>query len=198
MKLGFLASHRGSNMQAVIDACHTGRLRATTGVVISNNSHAEVLARARHHGIPAYHRSTSTHPVPEQLDVEILRLLLHHDVESVILAGYLRKLGPQTLQRYRNRIINIHPALLPKFGGRGMYGMAVHEAVLVAGEQETGVTIHLVDEEYDHGVILAQCLVPVLPGDTAEMLAQRVLEREHSFVVETLERILIGEMLLPA
>src|SRR5262245_22430011 len=106
MKLGFLASHRGSNLQAVIDACHTGRLRATTGVLISNNSHAEVLARARHHGIPAYHRSTNTHPVPEQLDVEILRLLLHHDVESVILAGYLRKLGPQTLQRYRNRIIN--------------------------------------------------------------------------------------------
>src|SRR5262249_18491397 len=151
-----------------------GRLHATPCVVISNNSDAESLARARRHGIPAYHRSTTTHPDPEQLDAEILRLFRHHDVELVILAGYLRKLGRQTLQQYRHRIINIPPALLPKFGGRGMYGVAVHEAVLAAGEQETGVTIHCVDEEYDHGAILAQCRVPVLPGDTADALAQRV------------------------
>ena len=197
MNLGFLASHRGSNMQAVIAACHTGRLRAKPCVVISNNSHAEALARAERAGIPAYHVSGKTHSPPERLDAEILRLLLQHEVELVLLAGYLRKLGVQTLRRYRNRIINIHPALLPKFGGQGMYGAAVHEAVLAAGDKETGVTIHLVDEEYDHGAILAQCRVPVLAEDTVVSLAQRVLEREHSFLRETLERILTGELVLP-
>jgi len=185
-------------MQAVIDACHTGRLRAKPCVVISNNSHAEALTRAKQAGIPAYHVSSKTHPSPEQLDAEILRLLLQHQVELVLLAGYLRKLGVQTLRWYRNRIINIHPALLPKFGGQGMYGAAVHEAVLAARETETGVTIHLVDEEYDHGVILAQCRMPVLAEDTVASLVQRVLEREHSFLIETLERIIAGELILPS
>jgi len=185
-------------VQAVIDACHTGRLRVKPCVVISNNSHAEALARAKQAGVPAYHVSSKTHSSPEQLDAEILRLLLQHEVELVLLAGYLRKLGVQTLQRYRNRIINIHPALLPKFGGQGMYGAAVHEAVLAARETETGVTIHLVDEEYDHGAILAQCRVPVLAEDTVASLAQRVLEREHSFLIETLERIIAGELILPS
>jgi phosphoribosylglycinamide formyltransferase-1 len=167
-------------------------------VVISNNSQAEALARARQEGVPAYHVSSKTHPAPGQLDAEILRLLSRHTVELVILAGYLRKLGPQTLQRYQNRIVNIHPALLPKFGGQGMYGLAVHEAVLAAGEKETGVTIHLVDAEYDHGAILAQCRVPVLAGDTVASLAQRVLECEHRFLIETLGRIIAGELALPS
>ena len=185
-------------MQAVIDACHNGRLRAKPCVVISNNSHAEALARARQEGVPAYHVSSKTHPAPEQVDAEILRLLVRHEVELVILAGYLRKLGPRTLRRYQNRIVNIHPALLPKFGGQGMYGAAVHEAVLAAGEKDTGVTIHLVDAEYDHGATLAQCRVPVLTGDTVVSLARRVLEREHGFLLETLERIIDGELALPS
>ncbi len=198
MNLGFLASHRGSNMQAVIDACHTGRLRAKPCVVISNNSHAEALARAKQAGIPAYHVSATTHPSPGQVDAEILRLFLQHEVELVIVAGYLRKVGTRTLRRYRHRIINLHPALLPKFGGQGMYGAAVHAAVLAAGEEETGVTIHLVDEEYDHGAILAQCRVPVVAGDTVGSLAQRVLEREHEFLIDTLERIIGGTLVLPS
>lgn len=185
-------------MQAVIDACHNGRLRAKPCVVISNNSHAEALVRARHGGVPFYHVNSKTHPSPEQVDAEILRLLSQHAVELVILAGYLRKLGAQTLRRYQNRVMNIHPALLPKFGGQGMYGAAVHEAVLAAGEKETGVTIHLVDEEYDHGAIIAQCRVPVLAGDTVASLAQRVLEREHGFLLETLERVIAGELVLPS
>jgi len=197
MKLGFLASHHGSNMQAVVAACRAGYLRATPCVVISNNSQAEALAWARQAGLPAYHLSTTTHPAPEQLDAEILRLLRHHQVELVILAGYLRKLGPRTLQHYQNRVINIHPALLPRFGGQGMHGLAVHAAVLAAGERETGVTIHLVDSEYDHGAILAQCRVPIQPGDTADSLARRVLAREHEFLVETVGRIVAGELQLP-
>jgi phosphoribosylglycinamide formyltransferase-1 len=119
-----------------------------------------------------------------------------HRADLIILAGYMRKLGSMTLAEYKGRILNIHPALLPKHGGQGMYGRAVHEAVLAAHEQETGVTIRLVDAEYDQGAIVAQARVPVLDMDTVETLAQRVLETEHRFPVETLARIARGELVL--
>lgn len=198
MNLGFLASHRGSNMQAVIDACKIGRLGAKPCVVISNNGDSEALARARRENIPHYHLSAATHPVPDELDAQILNTLLNHRVDLVILAGYMKKLGAGTLRHYKGKVLNIHPALLPRFGGPGMHGAHVHAAVLAAGEKETGVTIHLVDEEYDHGAVVAQCRVPVLADDTVDSLARRVLEREHSFLVETLARIVSGELALPA
>lgn len=198
MRLAFFASHRGTNMQAVLDACKAGTLAAQPCVVISNNSDAEALIRAKQEGIPHYHLSVKTHPEPGQLDSEILATLKRHAVDLVVLAGYMRKLGPETLSAFQGRIINIHPALLPKYGGPGMYGAHVHEAVLAAGEQETGITIHLVDEEYDHGVILAQRRVSVLPGDTVATLAARVLAQEHLFLVETLNQIISGELRLPS
>lgn len=197
MKLGLLASHRGSGVQAVVEACTSGRLAAVLSVVISNNADAEVLTRARRHGIPSCHLSGATHPDPARLDGAILDALVSHDVELVVLAGYLKKLGPQTLRHFAGRVLNIHPALLPKFGGQGMYGRRVHEAVLAAGERETGVTIHLADDEYDHGRIVAQCRVPVPPQDTVESLAERVLDREHTFLVETLAAIVSGAVKLP-
>lgn len=198
MQLAFFASHNGSNMQAVLDACKTGYLAAQPCVVISNNSDAEALARAMRDDIPHYHLSAKTHPEPEQLDAKILETLEEYGTELVILAGYMRKLGPQTLAHFQGRIINIHPALLPKYGGPGMYGARVHEAVLAAGEKETGVTIHLVDEEYDHGAIIAQCNVPVLSDDTVTTLSARVLLQEHQFLVETLRKIVVKEIILPA
>jgi phosphoribosylglycinamide formyltransferase 1 len=197
INLGFFASGRGSNMQAVIDACNAGFLDAKPCVAISNNSQSEALVRARREGIPAYHFSSKTHPDPAQLDETILSALRQHHVDLVILAGYMKKLGEKTLSAYQGRVINIHPALLPKYGGEGMYGIHVHEAVIAAGDRETGVTIHLVDREYDHGAILAQCRLPVLETDTAASLAERVLEMEHVFLVETLRRIIAGEILLP-
>ena len=151
MKIGFLASHNGSNMQAIIDACKSGELRATPAVAISNNSDSGALARARREGIPHCHLSSKTHPDPGLLDQAILDAVAKHCVDVVILAGYMRKIGPKTRARFAGRILNIHPALLPKFGGKGMYGLRVHEAVLAAGETETGVSIHIVDEEYDTG-----------------------------------------------
>ena len=162
-QLGLLASHRGSNMQAVIDACKSGRLAAEPRVVISNNGDAEALLRARRERIPDYHLSLRTHPDPVALDVEILTALTRHEAGLVILAGYMKRLGPRVLGHYRGRVINIHPALLPRFGGQGMYGDRVHAAVLAAGEAETGVSVHLVDAEYDCGPILAQCRIPVEP-----------------------------------
>ncbi len=193
-QLGLLASHRGSNMQAVIDACNSGRLVAEPRVVISNNGHAEALDRARRERIPAYHLSLRTHPDPAVLDAEILTALTRHEAGLVILTGYMKRLGPRVLGYYRGRVINIHPALLPRFGGQGMYGNRVHAAVLAAGEAETGVSIHLVDAEYDRGRILAQCRMPVEPGDTVKTLAERVLACEHTFLVATLARILSGAL----
>jgi phosphoribosylglycinamide formyltransferase-1 len=193
-RLGFLASHGGSNVQAILDAIGAGRLRAEPRVVISNNSQSLALERARRAGVPALHLSSQTHPDPGDLDRAIAGALAAHGVELVILAGYMKKLGPRTLAAYPRRVLNIHPALLPKFGGQGMFGPRVHQAVLAAGERETGATVHLVDAEYDHGPTLAQARVPVLPGDTPESLQARVLEAEHALYAETLQRIALGEI----
>ena len=185
-------------MQAVIDACREGRLEAEPRVVISNNSRSGALRRADEADIPRYHVSTVTHPGDDARDRAIVDILERHGVDLVVLGGYMKELGPQTIARFRNRIVNVHPALLPKFGGRGFYGIAVHEAVLASGDSVTGPTIHLVDEQIDHGAVLAQSRVAVLKGDTAETLAERVLEVEHSMYVETLRRIASGDIDLDA
>ena len=182
-------------MQAIIDACRQGRLDARPCVAISNNSESMALRRAAAAGIPWYHISAVTHPGAEE-DREILRVLRHHGVDTVVLAGYMKQVGPETLAAYRGRMLNIHPALLPKFGGRGMYGKRVHEAVLIAGEKVTGVTVQLVDDVYDHGRVLAQRQIPVRERDTADSLAERVLREEHRLYAETLRRIAAGEIVL--
>jgi len=197
MNLGFLASHNGSNMQAIIDACKSGALPAKPAVVISNNGDSGALARAERESIPHYHLSAKTHPSAEWLDQAILDALLAHEVDIVVLAGYMKKLGEKTLARYAGAILNIHPALLPKFGGQGMYGIRVHEAVLAAGEDESGITIHLVDEEYDRGAIIAQEKVAVLPGDNPQSLAERVLRLEHAAFPQALRKIVLGEIHIP-
>ncbi|MCC7411699.1 MAG: phosphoribosylglycinamide formyltransferase [Gammaproteobacteria bacterium] len=197
MKLGLLASGRGSNLQAVIDACADGHIDAEPCVVVCNNRDAEALARAATAGIAAVHLSSRTHPAPAALDAAIRDTLASHGVDLVVLAGYMKRLGPLTLERFRGRIVNIHPALLPQFGGQGMYGMRVHEAVLAAGACESGATVHLVDAEYDRGAILAQSRVPVHARDTAPTLAARVLDAEHTLLVDTLARIARGALHLP-
>ena len=184
-------------MQAVIDACRPGRLNADPAVVISNNRDSGALERARNENIPWFHLSGRTHPDPEDLDREIVDALLHHDVNLVILAGYMKKIGPVTLATFPGHIINIHPGLLPEYGGQGMYGLHVHEAVLAAGARETGVTVHIVDPVYDHGPVLAQTKVRVKESDTADTLAGRVLAVEHELYVDTIERIISGEIKLP-
>lgn len=195
LKLGFLASHTGSNMQAIIDACQAGTLAAEPCVAISNNSRAGALARARRANIGAYHLSERTHGAA--LGAVLGAALRRHGVEVICLAGYMKKLGAEVLAAYEGRILNIHPALLPKFGGQGMYGMRVHEAVLAAGERESGATIHLVDEEYDQGRVLAQEKIPVKAGDTPETLQKRVLAVEHRLYPATLARIAAGEIPIP-
>jgi phosphoribosylglycinamide formyltransferase 1 len=196
LRLGFLASHGGSNVQAILDACRDGRLDAAPCVVISNNSDAMVLDRAMAARVPAFHLSSHVHPDPVRLDDAILAVLEKHGVNLIVLAGYMKKLGPKTLARYHGRVVNMHPALLPKFGGQGMYGHHVHEAVLAAGEKESGATVHIADAEYDEGRILAQKRVPVMADDSPDSLAARVLEVEHQLYAETLQRIATGDIKL--
>lgn len=198
LRLGFLASHGGTNLQAILDAITSGDLAAQACAVISNNSSAAALERARRLNIDALHLSSSTHPHPEALDAAILAALRDRGVNLIVLAGYMKRIGARVLEAYARRVVNIHPALLPKFGGQGMYGLRVHEAVLAAGERVTGVTVHLVDREYDRGAILAQLEVPVEPGDTPEALQLRVLEQEHFLYTDTLRRIAAGGIDLDA
>ena len=172
-------------MRAVVDACGTGTIRALPAVVISNNRSAQVLRRAESANIPGYCLNGDTHPESEELDRAILELLRRHEVDLVVLTGYLKRVGPETLAAYGGRTINIHPSLLPRHGGQGMYGLRVHEAVLAAGDRFTGVTVHYVTADYDQGAVLAQRTVPVKPGDTPESLAERVLVVEHELLVET-------------
>lgn len=197
LTLGLLASHRGSNVEAVVEACRSRRLAARPAVVISNNKSARVLDFARSRGIAAVHIGGEAFADEAVRDEHMLDCLREHDVGLVLLLGYMRLLGHQVLSAYRNRVLNIHPGALPKYGGQGMFGIHVHEAVLAAGETETAISIHLVDELYDHGRVIAERKVPVMRDDTAESLQARVLESEHSFLVDTLVSIAVGALALP-
>ncbi len=195
MRLGFLASNNGSSMRAIILAIEAGDLAAEASLMVSNKPGAPAVAFAAEHHIPV--RVIPTAKSPDASDERLLDALDGARVDLVVLSGYLRKLGPKTLNRFRNRILNVHPALLPRHGGRGMYGRRVHEAVLTAGDGVSGATVHLVDEEYDHGAALAHVEVPVLPGDTASDLEKRVMAVEPGLFVETLQRLALGTLRLP-
>ena len=157
--------------------------------MISNNSDASALAFARARCMPALHISAKTAGSEDAADAAICAALGHHDCNLVVMSGYVRKLGPRTLAAFDKRILNIHPALLPKYGGHGMYGRRIHEAVIASGETVTGVTIHFVDSEYDRGDIIAQREIPVMPGDRAEDLEKRVASVEPGFFVDILRQL---------
>ena len=197
-KLGILVSGRGSNMTAIINACEQGKLSASVEVVISNNPDSNALELAQKNNINTVHLDLSIHSDPGLSDALMRDTLLTHNVDFVLLAGFMKKIGPLVLSAYRGKIINIHPSLLPKYGGKGMYGMNVHKAVIDAGENESGVTIHLVNGEYDQGTVLAQQSVIVDPGDTPESLAEKVLAGEHVLYAETIQKIIDGSIIMPS
>lgn len=195
LKLGFLASRNGSSARAILGAIEAGSLNAEACLVVSNNRTAPALEFAASRGVP--NLCIPTQSDPEAADRALRDALQAAGVELVVLSGYLRQLGPQTLARYRGRVLNIHPGPLPDFGGHGMYGRRVHEAVIAAGVAESGVCIHLVDEEYDRGPVVARRAVDVRPGDTPETLEARVTALEPGFFVETLQLIADGRLELP-
>jgi phosphoribosylglycinamide formyltransferase 1 len=196
LHIAVFASHGGSNLQALIDGCVSGQIAGEIVLVISNNRKAYALERARIHQVETLVISDTEFDSETAFAQELLSQLAAHSIGLICLAGYMKKMPIDVIRAYRNRILNIHPALLPKFGGKGMYGIHVHEAVLAAGEKETGVTIHVVDEVYDNGRILAQRRVAVQPDDTPESLQHRVLEIEHQLYPETVARIASGELRL--
>ena len=188
IRLAVLASHRGSTLQALIDACADGAIDAEVALVISNNSQAGAMARAQTAGIPTQHISAKTHGDEAGADRAIVDALQHAAVDWVLLLGYMKKMGPNILHEYQGKIINTHPALLPDFGGKGFYGRKVHEAVQASGVRESGATLHLVGSEYDSGPILAQVRVPILPEDDVDAIEQRVKQAEKGLLVDTLRR----------
>jgi phosphoribosylglycinamide formyltransferase-1 len=195
LRLGFLASGNGSSLRAIVQAIGEGRLDAQAALIVSNRAEAGALAFAREEGIAAVCIPTKADPAAA--DARLTDELVKNGVDLIVLSGYLRKLGPQVQARYAGRILNIHPSLLPAFGGHGMYGRRVHEAAVLAGASESGATIHLADGDYDTGAVLAQRSVAVAPGDTAETLEARIAAIEPGFFVETLQRIVTGEIKLP-
>ena len=182
LRVGVLASGSGTNLQAILDRISSEELDADVVVVISNNSESFALERARKAGIEAIHWSERKAGSPEQFVQGMLSILRTARLGLVVLAGYMKLLPKEVVSAFPGQIINIHPALLPKFGGPGFYGMRVHEAVIAAGEKESGATVHFVDTEYDHGAILMQQTVPVLGDDTPERLRERVLAVEHDLL----------------
>lgn len=186
MNIAVFASGRGSNFQAILNAIHEGRLPARVALLLSNNSTAGAMEVARSHHIPAVHLSQKQFPDEAQYVGTMLDVLRSHDIDLVALAGYMKFVPPRVIAQYRNKIVNVHPALLPAFGGAGMYGIHVHEAVLASGAKTSGATVHIVDEEYDKGPVVMQKTVDVLPDDTPETLAARVLAVEHEIYPKAL------------
>jgi phosphoribosylglycinamide formyltransferase-1 len=195
LKIAVFASGRGSNFEAILKAIRSGVIRGARIVcVISNNSGAGALETARKNGIADFHISRAQFESDQDFDRQILTTLDSLGANFIVLAGYMKIVSPAVISRYRNRILNIHPALLPEFGGAGMYGERVHKAVLAAGKTVSGATVHVVDEVYDHGAIVLQKTVPVSPGETPETLAKKVLEIEHEIYPEAVRLFAEGKV----
>ncbi len=192
-RIAVFISGGGTNLQSLIDASRDGRLSAEIVLVVSSKKNAYGLQRAAEADIDTFVYRTKDYPSKEDAERDLIGVLEEYNIEYIALAGYLKLLPAAVVKKYENRVTNIHPALLPKYGGEGMYGHYVHEAVLASGDKESGASVHLVDEIYDHGKILIQEKVPVLKDDTAESLAARVLEVEHRIYPRALENLIHGK-----
>jgi len=189
VKCAVFASGGGTNFQSLLDRCESGDLHVDFVLCVGNNSKAKAFERAQKHDIPTLHIAPSHFDTELEYATALEKALVERGVEIIVLAGYMKMIPQSLVKKYAHKIINIHPALLPAFGGKGMYGSNVHKAVIEYGAKVSGVTVHFVDEEYDHGPVILQETVPVLDTDTAESLAARVLEKEHDTFWRALELI---------
>ncbi|MBI4546599.1 MAG: phosphoribosylglycinamide formyltransferase [Ignavibacteriae bacterium] len=195
LNIAVFASGKGSNFKALLDAITAGKIgNAEIVLLISNNSYAGALVIAREHNIPAIHLNRKQFETDETWNKALLKTLNTHGVNFIALSGYMKKLDSAIVKAFKSRIVNIHPALLPAFGGRGMYGIHVHEAVLASKAKVSGATVHIVDEEYDHGPIVLQRTVEVNPNDTPESLSAKVLEIEHQLYPEAIRLFAEGKV----
>ena len=189
LNIAVFASGRGSNFEALQHAIITEKFPARIVLVLSNNSQSGALALARSFNIPAFHISQRQFNSSDEFDATVLEILRIHEVNFIVLAGYMKQISEPLIKKYPGRIINIHPALLPKFGGKGMYGIHVHEAVIAAKEKVSGATVHRVDAQYDEGSIIEQEQIDVDPADTPESLAAKVLQIEHALLPKVVKKI---------
>ncbi len=180
-KIAIFASYNGSSLDPINKACKDGSLNLEVSLIITNNSNANVLNKAKELNIPAFVVNDKLY---EDVDSKLEQLLNEHGCEYIFLAGYMKKVSPILTRNYK--MINSHPALLPKFGGKGMYGRFVHEAVVEAGEKVSGVTVHEVNENYDEGAIILQKSIELAPDETAESLENKIKKLEQEAVVEAL------------
>lgn len=194
VRIGVLVSGNGTNLQAILDACGRGDIPGEVVVVVSSRSGAYAVERARQAGVPAVVLAPRSFPDREAYDAKLSEVLQAHAVDLVCLAGFLRILTPEFIAQFAGRIMNIHPALLPAFGGVGMYGAHVHEAVLASGVKISGCTVHFVDETPDGGPIILQAAIPVRDDDTEETLAARIAEEEHRLYPEAIRLFADGRL----
>ncbi len=189
-RIAVFCSGSGSNFKALFEAISKRLLQAEIALCLSNRARCGAMEFAEQNGIATAHITEKQFASFDEFAVAMVERLKEHQIDIILLAGYMRKVPEAVVAAFPDRMLNIHPALLPKFGGEGMYGIHVHTAVLEAGEAKTGATVHFVNEEYDKGEILLQRTVPVLPDDTPETLAARVLECEHALYPDALEKLL--------
>ena len=190
MRIAVFASHNGSNFQAIAEACKSGRIKGEVTLLICNNKKSQAITRAKNLGIQFFHVSETLEPNEKKRDKEISSLLNEHNCELAVLAGYMKKLSRAVIDSFNGEIINIHPSLLPKYGGKGMHGLAVHKEVLRNKEYLSGVTVHRVNSEYDKGEILSQQTISICESETPESLAEKARPVEHHLIVQTIKEII--------
>ena len=195
MKISFLASHGGSAAKHIISAIRENIIVAEVGLVITNNRNSDIYRWCKDDAIEVIHISGSTHPVETENDRAIRQQLLAVETDLIILSGYMKKIGPITLECYANKILNIHPSLLPRHGGKGLYGDRVHESVLKSGDKQSGATVHFINAEYDEGPIIAQQKVNVIEGETVVSLKKKVQAIEGELFLNSIKQILQGRII---
>ena len=187
--ISFLASHGGSAAKAVIKAIESKSLIENVGIVITNNHNSEIYDWCLKNNVSVFHVSGKTHPNEIAKDKEIFNLLSKANTDLVVLSGYMKKIGPMCLSAYENKIMNIHPSLLPAHGGKGMFGDKVHKSVLQSGDKQSGATVQLINAEYDEGPIITQQIVKVLDSDTIETLKKRVQSIEGNLYITAIKKM---------
>lgn len=196
IKIAILVSgqSRGTNMQAIIDACKDGRITGEVALVVGVKAEAPAIERANMSGVETLVLNPKDFERVDDYDSALLQALISHDVDLICLAGYMRILGQPIIDHFRNRIMNTHPALIPMFCGKGMYGSHVHEAAIARGVKVSGCTVHLVNEEYDAGPIVLQTVVPVEDDDTPDTIAARILPEEHKTYIRAIQLFAEGRI----
>lgn len=194
MNIAFLASHNGSSAKAITDACFNDDIKASPTLMISNNAKSKALEWSADKGLKTICLNEKTQGTIENLDQAIAQKLIDEKIKLVICSGYMKLIGPETIHAVHGHILNMHPSLLPAYGGKGMYGSRVHEAVKAANEEKTGITIHLVSHEFDKGRIIAQKEIALTQDESALDIEEKVKAAEPDFYIKTIQKILSGEL----